>query len=251
MNERASKRKIGVIFPDEGAYPYELLDGAFVTQWLAERGFGDFEYHIERVPGGKPLSLEDCADLAKEDELLPAARRLRSVKPDAVLWACVSASFHKGLGYAERQAGALSRESGAPATSASLAMAQAVKSLGTNKVDVMMNYVPPVADQFIKFLSEEKLDVVKVRHMQCSLKQRAFDLDYRSELSAFTESLPDRDHPVLIPSTSLSSLRIVSDLERIAKRPVITANLASIWELLTLMNIEPYTDEASALFRRH
>lgn len=246
---KTRRRTIGVIFPDEGAYPYELLDGPFVTRWLAEHGFGEFDYHIERTPGGKPFTLQDCADLlAREDEIFPAAQRLRRVKPDAIIWACVSGSFHKGFDYAKWQAERIAAESGAPTTSGSLAMAEAVKSLGTRKLDVLTNYVPVVAEQFLKFLGEAGLEVVDFRQIPSSKEQRAFDIDYERELMAFSNTLSPRSHPVLIPSTSRSSLGVIHELEAAAKRPVITANVACVWHALRLMDLAPVTADAGDLF---
>jgi maleate isomerase len=241
-------KNIGIIFPDEGAYPYELLNTSFVTGWLADRGLGEFGYHIERTPGGKPFTLEDCADLGKEDEIFPAARRLLDVKPDAVLWACVSGSFHKGFDYAKWQAEKISAASGAPATSGALAMVEAVKGLGTRKLDVLTNYVPVVAAQFLKFLEEAGLEVVDFKQIPSTKEQRAFDIDYQAELRAFARGLSPRTHPVLIPSTSGSSLAVIRDYEAAARRPVITANVACVWELLRLMKVKPIAENAGALF---
>lgn len=242
------QQEIGVIFPDEGAFPYELLDHPFMTRWFTDRGYGDIGYRVERTPGGKPLTIADCAELAREEQLLPAARRLAEAGSDVVLWACVSASFHHGIDYAHRQARMLSAESKLPATSASLAIVAAVERLGAKKVDVMMNYVPEVATAFVAFLSEAGLEVVDVRHMACRIDQRAFDLDYEAELAAFSSALSPREHPVIIPSTSLSSLAAIEGLERIAQRPVITANQACVWHALQLLGLDGSTDRAGALF---
>jgi maleate cis-trans isomerase len=241
------KHEIGVIFPDEGAYPYELLDQEFMSRWFTDHGYGSVGYRIERTPGGKPLNIADCAELAREDQLVPAARRQAEAGSNVILWACVSASFHYGLDYARRQARMLSTDHNLPATSASLAIVAAVEHLGAKKVDVMMNYMPEVADAFLAFLSEAGLEVVDVRHMACRIDQRAFDLDYKAELAAFSSALSPRDHPVIIPSTSLSSLAAIRDFEQIAQRPVVTANLACVWHALRLLGLEGGADRAGSL----
>jgi maleate cis-trans isomerase len=241
-------KRIGIIFPDEGAYSYELLNRDFMVRWFAEHGFGEFDYLIERTPGGKPMSLEGCAELAKEDELIPAAQRLLKSGVDVILWACVSASFHRGASYAREQARMLSGGSGIPATSSSLAMMAAAKNLGATKVDVMMNYMPEVANGLLNFISQSGLEVGDVRHMTCRPEQRAFDLNYKAELVSFTEQLSPRKHPLLIPSTSLSSLDVITEFEDIAGRPVMTANQASIWHVLALLGIDVRTHGAGALF---
>lgn len=247
MNAKKEKR-IGAIFPDEGAFAYELLDIGFVEKWLADHGYPNVGYLCERTPGGKAATFEACDELANYDYLLPAARELADQGADVIFWACVSGSFHRGLDFAHQQAKAMADAAGCPATSGALAMLTGCKSLGAKKADVMMAYMPDVAQRFVNFLQEGGLDITEVRHMVCAPKQRSFDLDYHAELSKFAKQFGPRDYPLLIPSTSVNSLTIMQDFERLAGRPVITANQSCLWHSLRLLGIDKPAQGAGQLF---
>lgn len=85
--------------------------------------------------------------------------------------------------------------------------------------------------------------------MVCAPKQRSFDLDYNAELGAFVAMLPPSKDPILIPSTSLNSLDMVDGFEKIAGRPVLTANQVTLWHALVLAGIEARIRNAGVLFR--
>jgi maleate isomerase len=84
--------------------------------------------------------------------------------------------------------------------------------------------------------------------MKCRPEQRTFDLDYKAELAEFTKTLSPRSHPILLPSTSLNSLDLIPDFERIAGRPVLTANQLCLWYALQLLEPKRGVSGAGRLF---
>ncbi|RWG77570.1 MAG: hypothetical protein EOQ69_28835 [Mesorhizobium sp.] len=236
--------KVGVIFPvsDVAKFPYELIDDEFVSSWLAAHGL-NAEYISAHTPDGDYVNyqskLEYCEYLAREDILAAAARSLKEKGCDSMVWACTSASFFKGLLYAQHQVRLLSENSGVPATSTSMAFLAALGVLGAKKVDIMLPYVPEIAKTLVSFLEEGGIRVGTVWHMKRRGGGRAFEMDSEAELSEFVSSMPVSNDPIVMPCTSISSLNRVEMFEKISGRPILTANQVSLWHGLVLAGATP------------
>ncbi|MCD9625313.1 hypothetical protein LUW87_15770 [Rhabdothermincola sp. EGI L10124] len=171
-------------------------------------------------------------DLGGPDRLAQGAAELD--RPDAVLWACTSGSFVFGLDGARRQVEPLSEQLGVPASSTSFAFVNAIRTLGVERVAVAATYPPDVTEAFASFLAEAGITVVATG---------AEDIITATEVGTFG---PERvlgfvtsgDHPdaeaVLVPDTALHSAGVVVDLEQRLAKPVLTANLVTMWEALRL-----------------
>ncbi|RWO94421.1 MAG: hypothetical protein EOQ98_30730 [Mesorhizobium sp.] len=241
MQDYTSKKRFGIIFPDDGAFPYELCDHQFITSWLADRNLEDAEGILYRKPVQTPESLpltefELCGYWAEEEGLLEAARELRNKGCRSVVFACTSASFFGGIQYAKRQAQFLSEAAGASASSTALAFLAALDVLGAKRVDVLSPYDPEITDLFVKFLSEADVNVGRVGHMTSG---KVYKIDCKAEVAKFSSSLKESGDPILIPCTAVSSLRDEGSLERIAGRPVLTANRVTLWHALVLAGASP------------
>lgn len=240
---------IGVIFPDEGAFPYELVDDGIVTGWLRHHGFQAVCYRSVRTPGRKAATLQACAELADEEQLLRATDELASEGCSTVAWACTSASFFRGLDYTRYQSDMLAKRLKGTATSTSLALLAALDRLGAKSVDVMMAYMPEVSKSLLDFLAEAGIRVGTAKDIQCGPNQRTFELDYNQELRHFVDTLPDHSDPIVIPSTSLNSLFRIEEFEKIAGRPVLTANQVTMWHSLELAGTGVPINGMGQLFR--
>lgn len=171
-------------------------------------------------------------DLGGPDRLAEGAAALD--RPDAVIWACTSGSFVFGLDGARRQVAPLAEQLGVPASSTSFAFVNAIGSMGVERVAVAATYPPDVTEAFASFLAEAGIAVVATG---------AEDIITATEVGTFG---PERvvgfvtsgDHPeaeaVLVPDTALHSVGVVDELEARLGKPVLTANLVTMWEALRL-----------------
>lgn len=240
---------IGVIFPDEGAFAYELVDDDIVAGWLRQHGFRNVRYTSVKTPGRKASTLQACADLADEEQLLRATDELAREGCRTAAWACTSASFFRGVDYTRYQSDMLAKRLEGTATSTSLALLAALDRLGAASVDIMMAYMPEVSKSFLDFLAEAGIRVGAVKDIQCGPNQRTFELDYHRELGDFVATLPDHPDPVIIPSTSLNSLYRIEEFEEVAGRPVLTANQVTMWHSLQLAGVGVPISGMGRLFR--
>lgn len=171
-------------------------------------------------------------DLGGPDRLADGAARLES--PDAVVWACTSGSFVFGMDGARAQVSPLSEQLGVPASSTSFAFVEAIRSLGIDQVAVAATYPADVTAAFVSFLGEAGITVVS---------SEAEDIITATEVGTFEADRVRRfvaagDHPdaqaVLVPDTALHSAAVVESLEAALDKPVLTANVVTMWEALRL-----------------
>ena len=101
--------RLGFVYPGGGAeHDY--------YRFAERHGFQVF-LAGSRIPAGDDHAVEALLQTARTEHILESARRLLTLRVDAILWACTSGSFILGRAGAEAQAQALreARASRAPA----------------------------------------------------------------------------------------------------------------------------------------
>lgn len=171
-------------------------------------------------------------DLGGPGRLADGAAELDHV--DAVIWSCTSGSFVFGWDGATEQVAPLAAQLGVPSSSTSFAFVEAIRSLGVTKVAVAATYPADVTAAFVAFLAEAGIEVVA---------SGAQDIITATEVGTLAperviDFVTSGDHPdaqaVLVPDTALHSVGVVAELERRLGKPVLTANIVTMWEALRL-----------------
>lgn len=189
-----------------------------------------------RVGGGgnDDHSVAALLRTAEIDNLTEATRRLSLLRPDAVMWACTSASFIVGRRGAERQADAMAEVAKVPASSTSLAFARALSMLGLRRVAVLAPYPEAAARAFVAFLGEGGIEVDGFVWLDALNGFDSALIPAETILRAAAETDRRTAEALLIPDTALSTMAIVDRLERALGKTVLTANQVTIWEGLRL-----------------
>lgn len=221
--------KLGFIYPLGGAeyeyYQFADDSGDAVRCYLVgARIFGEGRDHdvdqLQRT--GSIANLED------------AARGLVPLRPDVAMWACTSGSFVDGRTHAERQADAISRVVGCPASSTSLAFAAALKQLGARSVALVASYPEPTARAFVAFLREFGVEVRDLAWLDAPAGPEAALFGVERIVAAAQNMNLNEVDAILVPDTAMPGFRTKLAVEEACKRPTITANQATIWEALRL-----------------
>ena len=233
-SDNGSGRLLGVLFPDDGPEDYEWLH---IDDWLAARGLGGVSVRLDRPIADIDHTHEALFRTAGMDRLGPSARALAEAECEALMWACTSASFIGGLQWAHNQSKTLAEMTGLPASSTTLAVIAALCSLGAEEVDVLGAYPEPVTTAFVDCLGEAGIAVVAVESLGTPHGAASFRLDIRAETRRFRERHPDRAWSLLVPDTAIDTLDLLGDLEEIAGVRVITANQATLWQGLAMLDI--------------
>ena len=214
---------LGILLPDDGPDDYEWLTLADQTDDLPRLALGRVASDGHHAPAAL-LALGAVERLAPEGERLVEEAGAR-----AVVWACTSASFIGGLGWARDQRAGLEARLGVPVTSTALAFLEALDALGHERVDLLSPYPDGVTLRLESFLREAGVGVVHDKVLDCPYAADSHRADILEEVRRFAARHPDTVRPLLIPDTAIDTLAMREALVREAGREVLTANQVTLW----------------------
>lgn len=172
--------------------------------------------------------------LGAQDLLEPPAKEAAQAGADSVMWACTSGSFVYGWDGCHEQAGWVAAASGAPASSTSLAFAEAVKHLGLSRVSVAATYPEDVASHFVEFLGRGGITVTALSTYDVPSGEDAGLLGPDWVLETARAADLTGAEALLIPDTALHTMAVLPQLEETIGLPVLTANQVTAWQGLRL-----------------
>jgi len=219
---------VGIVVPHDMALDRELW------RWAPD----DITLLLTRTPYS-PLAVttELVEDLADPLLIARAATDLIAVEPLAYAYGCTSGSFIYGVVGERAITDAVTTATGRPAVTTSGAMVAAAAELGLTRVAVADPYERRVSDAFVRYLAEVGIDVVGEEFL--GLTQEIWRVDaetiWRLLLAA---DRPDADG-LLVACTNLASYDLITRVEAVIDKPVITANQATMWGLLRLVGRRP------------
>lgn len=177
--------------------------------------------------------------------LRAGVERMLRWRPDVVVWACTSGSFVGGRAWALDQVAGLEAVAGVPATSTSLAFAEALAALDIAEVAVIAPYPEPATARFTGFLREWGVEAASAVHMDypsgtASEQLRASDFD--AVLEAVGEGLP-----IVVPDTAVWGLELYRELAPRLSAPLLVANQVTLWHAFQLAGMSTELDCFGAL----
>lgn len=219
---------VGIVVPHDMALDRELW------RWTPD----DVTLLLTRTPYS-PLAVttELVEDLADPVMIARAATDLVAVEPLAYGYGCTSGSFIYGLAGERAITEAVTTATGRPTVTTSGAMVAAATELGLRRVAVADPYERRVSDAFVRFLAETGIEVVNAEFLGLTQEIWRVDPDtvWRLLLAA---DRPDADG-LLVACTNMASYDLISRVEAVIGKPVITANQATMWGLLRLVGRQP------------
>jgi maleate cis-trans isomerase len=226
MDERTVVR-IGVLYPGRGAEE----DYACFARRLSP----NVAIHVVSPEHRDSHTFEAMDYTGAVEHLVEGTRRLLPTRPDVVLWACTCASFVHGLAGARAQVAAIEETAGVPATSTSLAFLHAARVLGVRRVAVAATYPADVAALFASFLAEGGIAVTSTASLGIMSGHEVGNLVSEPILDLLERADAPSAEAILVPDTALHTCGLVARLERHVGKPVLTANLATVWQGLRLV----------------
>lgn len=196
----------------------------------------DTTVHFARMPLAAVTAdaLSEMAETAVE-----RARTLADVSPDAVAYACTTGSLVRGPAFAVDLEERLSDAVGAPAVVTARSVVRALDAFGVDSVAVCTPYNEDLTGREEEFLVDAGFDVVHAggRGIEDNARIGALTpLDAaRQALAAPTEEAD----AVFVSCTNYRTLPTVEWLEEAVGIPVVTSNLATLWDVAAAANQWP------------
>jgi len=128
------------------------------------------------------------------------------------------------------------RNGNRPTTTTSTSVIAALRKLGVTKVSMGMAYVEQVSRAAMKFVEDNGVKVVKAKW----LNKGGMDIAEVSKETIYhlAKEVDDPEsEAVFISCVNLHTVEIIERLENDLKKPVITSNQATLWNILRLAGI--------------
>ena len=188
--------------------------------------------HFHRIPL-KDVTVKSLSEMIQGVET--SAKLLSEIQPDAMAFACTSASVVIGdqaiIDRIHKTA------QGVYATTIITAVINALKALQLKKISLVTPYVDDINRLEMEYLTERGFQVLDVKGLGITEDMRIAcvspDKIYRFVKSADIS----QSDGLFISCGNFRSSTIIEVLERDLKKPVITSNQAMIWDMLSHLQI--------------
>ena len=186
-------------------------------------------YHRISFQGGGIDNLKKV-----EEGLEDATRIIMHVHPAAMAMTGTGVSFARGYGYDRKMIEKMKKINGnLPTTTTSSSVIDALHRLGVQKVSMAMPYIEEVALAAVKFVEESGIEVIKKKWLSENPAYVSSDKIY--DLAREVDAL--ESEAIFLPCIGWHTINIIEKLEGDLKKPVISSNQATMWNLLRLANI--------------
>ncbi|MCO6381274.1 maleate isomerase [Oceanicola sp. 502str15] len=200
-----------------------------------------FTFHSSRMRMKKVTKEELAAMDADSDR---CALELSDAKVDVMGYACLVAIMSMGHGYhrtSQERLHAVTQGNDAPApvvTSAG-ALVEGIKAIGAKRVAVVAPYMKPLTEMVVDYIRNEGIEVVTWRALEIAdnLAVAAHDPMNLPGIVAEMDT-SEVDAVVLSACVQMPSLPAVSTVEARVGKPVLTAAIATTWQMLKALDLD-------------
>ena len=209
-----------------------------------------FTFHSSRMRMQEvtPEELERMDSQSEE-----CAVELADARCDVLAYACLIGIMAQGPGYHEESEAnlrAVAAENGgdAPVVTSAGALVRAFDTLDAKRVAVITPYLQNLTDTVVDYFEGEGIDVVDSISLECPDNLEVAELD-PTNLLGHMESLDhaDADAVVLSSCVQMPSLSSIQAAEDRLGKPVLSASVATTYDILTSLGRSPRIEGAGTL----
>ena len=240
------KKKLGLLVPAANT----IMETDF-HQWLPE-SVGLFVNRLYASSKRKD-TLANLQDI--DDHVEESARILAMAKPDVILFGCTSGSFLHGLGWDQEMVKQIEHAAGGiPAVTTSGCVLEALHEMKLQSISVVTPYPEDVNDRLKVFLRDAGFTITSFEGLNLEFDSKGDTLSQKVMPDEIYEIGVRVDRPeadgLFISCTSFRAGEAIERLEQALRKPVVTANQASLWSALRHLEIEVSVPNAGLLFRQ-
>jgi maleate isomerase len=177
-----------------------------------------------------------------------AAKRLQKKQPDIIVYGGTSASMlQPGLG--EEIENHITETTSYPSVVTSHAVRNALEDQGIESVAVVTPYIDDVNDRVVNYLETHGIEVVDIDGLGIDEPKR---LGEQPPITPYRQAKNNLDHHgadgIFISCTDSRTFEIIEPLEADLNRPVISSNLATLWDTLRTLEVDYSAVGTGSLF---
>jgi maleate isomerase len=228
----ADRLKIGHITPSSNTV-LEPLTGCMSAAVAAP-----LSHHFSRI-AVQTISLgEQSTSAFGVEPMLAAAQLLADAAVDAIVWNGTSAAwlgFHSDRELCAR----ITARTGIPASTSTLAQADAMRALGVTRFGLAVPYLDDVTARIVEVYGEEGLEAVAFANAGVTTNSA---MAYVSD-DEVRDLVRAADHPdaqcISVICTGLAAAHLVSELELELGKPIVDSVAVVLWKALAMVGIDP------------
>lgn len=209
-----------------------------------------FTFHSSRMRM-KTVKKEELAAMDCESDR--CALELSDARVDVMGYACLVAIMAMGLGYHRESQARLTQctadnDAETQVVTSAGALVDSLKVMGAKKIAVVAPYMKPLTELVVNYIREEGYEVVDYRALEI---QDNLDVARHDpmNLPAIVADMNTDDVDVIVLSAcvQMPSLPAIATVEAQTGKPVLTAAVATTYQMLKAMDLEPVVPGAGAL----
>ena len=182
--------------------------------------------------GSENITLEKVMQEAIKSDIEDTAAALAAHGPAAVGYGCTSVSYVHGVKGEREIRRRMAEGTGLPVATTAGAVVAALRHLSIERVAVLSPHIDALNERLRLYLQESRFEVVALEGLNMRESIEGFPPARILDLVASLD-LPEADG-IFVSCTGMMTSTIITDAEGIAGKPVVTANQATIWQLLRL-----------------
>lgn len=187
--------------------------------------------HVTRTPYvDLEVSIELAHEVADIEAVGRSVRDLAVVKPAVTVYLCTSGSFVEGLSGEAGLRTVMESRGAARAITTSGALLEALRVLGVRRIGVGTPYDLALTARLEAFLLEAGIEPVQGAYLGLNGDIPRVSSDTVRDLAR--AACADDADAVFLACTNLPTVDVLAELEEELGRPVLSANLVSIWAAL-------------------
>lgn len=209
-----------------------------------------FTFHSSRMRM-KTVKKEELAAMDAESDR--CAMELSDARVDILGYACLVAIMSMGIGYHRQSENRLhkrTKDEGAdiPVVTSAGALVDALHVLKSKKIAIVAPYMKPLTEMVVDYIRHEGFDVVDYIALEIPDNLDVGRHDPQ-KLPSIVEKLNyhDADAIVLSACVQMPSLPAIAKVEALTGKPVVTAAVATTYQMLKQLNLERIVPGAGAL----
>jgi len=172
-----------------------------------------------------------------EEFIGDAAELITHVDPSVIVMCGTGVSFIGGFGYDQMLIKKMKERNGnLPTTTTSTSVINAFRKLGIKKVSVAMPYLEELSQITVKFVEDSGIQVLGAKWLnKTGLDVAAVSQETLYHLAREVDT-PESE-AVFISCVNLHTIEIIEQLEYDLRKPVITSNQATMWNILRMAGV--------------
>ena len=183
----------------------------------------------------KKADLEDTIGLERDIER--ASKELSSTRPKVIGFCCTSGSLVKGKGWDKEIINRIQKVVNVPATTTTTASIKALSRFKVERVSIVTPYIADLDQKEKEFFEASGLKVLSIDGLGIEEAVEIGDVDPSEVYDFAMKKCSGEADGLFISCTNLRTIEILEVLERDLKRPVVSANQATMWDMLRLAGV--------------